>query len=96
MRGRNSLCYCCDMKGVLGDLKRRAKSFGYDLQELPSEADMAVSWEALQSTAGAFNPGLRRHLTANVAQIDGSNAGNANHREAECFEATIAQGQAIG
>ena len=28
---------------VLGNLKRRAKSFGYDLQELPSEADMAVS-----------------------------------------------------
>jgi transposase len=28
---------------VLGNLKRRAKSFGYDLQELPMEADMAVS-----------------------------------------------------
>ena len=28
---------------VLGNLKRRAKSFGYDLQELPLEADMAVS-----------------------------------------------------
>jgi transposase len=28
---------------VLGNLKRRAKSFGYDLQELPPEADMAVS-----------------------------------------------------
>ena len=28
---------------VLGNLKRRAKSFGYDLQELPSEADKAVS-----------------------------------------------------
>lgn len=28
---------------VLGNLKRRAKSFGYDLQELPQEADMAVS-----------------------------------------------------
>lgn len=28
---------------VLGNLKRRAKSFGYDLQELPKETDMAVS-----------------------------------------------------
>jgi len=28
---------------VLGNLKRRAKTFGYDLQELPPEADMAVS-----------------------------------------------------
>ena len=28
---------------VLGNLRRRAKSFGYDLQELPLEADMAVS-----------------------------------------------------
>jgi transposase len=28
---------------VLGNLKRRAKSFGYGLQELPREADMAVS-----------------------------------------------------
>lgn len=28
---------------VLGNLKRRAKSFGYDLQELPPEADIAVS-----------------------------------------------------
>jgi len=28
---------------VLGNLKRRAKSFGYDLHALPSEADMAVS-----------------------------------------------------
>ena len=28
---------------VLSNLKRRAKSFGYDLQELPLEADMAVS-----------------------------------------------------
>jgi len=28
---------------VLGNLKRRAKSFGYDLHELPAEADMAVS-----------------------------------------------------
>lgn len=28
---------------VLGNLKRRAKSFGYDLQELAEEADMAVS-----------------------------------------------------
>lgn len=28
---------------VLGILKRRAKSLGYDLKELPSEADMAVS-----------------------------------------------------
>ena len=28
---------------VLGNLKRRAKSFGYDLQELPPETDMAVS-----------------------------------------------------
>ena len=28
---------------VLGDLNRRAKSFGYDLKELPSEPDMAVS-----------------------------------------------------
>ena len=28
---------------VLGNLRRRAKSFGYDLQELPPEADMAVS-----------------------------------------------------
>tara|TARA_R110002072_G_scaffold269038_1_gene428154 strand:+ start:541 stop:1902 length:1362 start_codon:yes stop_codon:yes gene_type:complete len=28
---------------VLDNLKRRAKSFGYDLQELPQEADMAVS-----------------------------------------------------
>ncbi len=28
---------------VLGNLKRRAKSFGYDLQELPPEADMGVS-----------------------------------------------------
>lgn len=28
---------------VLGNLKRRTKSFGYGLQELPSWADMAVS-----------------------------------------------------
>jgi transposase len=28
---------------VLGNLKRRAKSLGYDLQQLPVEADMAVS-----------------------------------------------------
>ena len=28
---------------VLGNLKRRAKSLGYDLKELPPEADMAVS-----------------------------------------------------
>ncbi|UYP69901.1 hypothetical protein OIU14_08535 [Thalassobacter stenotrophicus] len=28
---------------VLGKLKRRAKPFGYDLQELPPDADMAVS-----------------------------------------------------
>ena len=28
---------------VLGNIKRRAKSFGYGLQELPKEADMAVS-----------------------------------------------------
>jgi transposase len=28
---------------VLGNLKRRAKSLGYDLQELPTDADMAVS-----------------------------------------------------
>jgi transposase len=28
---------------VLGNLKRRAKSLGYDLQELPTEVDMAVS-----------------------------------------------------
>jgi hypothetical protein len=28
---------------VLGNLKRRAKSLGYDLQEVPTEADMAVS-----------------------------------------------------
>lgn len=28
---------------VLGNLKRRTKSFGYDLQELPAEADIAVS-----------------------------------------------------
>lgn len=28
---------------VLGKLKRRAKSFGYDLHALPAEADMAVS-----------------------------------------------------
>ena len=28
---------------VLGNLKRRAKSLGYDLRELPSEADIAVS-----------------------------------------------------
>jgi|TARA_R110002126_G_scaffold99271_2_gene230446 hypothetical protein len=30
---------------VLGNFKRRAASFGYDLQELPPEADMAVPWE---------------------------------------------------
>jgi hypothetical protein len=30
-------------KRVLGNLKRRAKSFGYDLQELPPEAHIAVS-----------------------------------------------------
>ena len=28
---------------VLGNLKRRARSFGYDLQELPPESDVAVS-----------------------------------------------------
>ena len=28
---------------VLGNLKRRAKSFDYDLHELPAEVDMAVS-----------------------------------------------------
>ena len=28
---------------VLGNLKRRAKSFGYDLHELPAKVDMAVS-----------------------------------------------------
>jgi len=28
---------------VLGNLKRRAKSFGYDLKQLPPDADMAVS-----------------------------------------------------
>ena len=28
---------------VLGNLKRRAKSLGYELQELPNEADVAVS-----------------------------------------------------
>ena len=28
---------------VLGNLKRRAKSFGYDLHELPADVDMAVS-----------------------------------------------------
>ncbi|MEO1544807.1 MAG: IS110 family transposase [Pseudomonadota bacterium] len=30
-------------KRVLGNLKRRAKSFGYDLHELPADVDMAVS-----------------------------------------------------
>ncbi len=81
---------------VLGNLKRRAKSFGYDLRELPPEAEMVVSWEALQSTAGAFNPGLRRHLPTDVTQVHRSHAGNANHREAEPFEAAIAQRQAVG
>jgi len=31
---------------VLSNLKRRAKSFGYDLQELPEKVDMAVSLES--------------------------------------------------
>ena len=33
---------------VLRNLKRRAKSLGYYLQDLPKEADMAVSKEATQ------------------------------------------------
>ncbi len=28
---------------LLGNLKRRTKSFGYDLHELPADVDMAVS-----------------------------------------------------
>jgi hypothetical protein len=32
---------------VLGNIKRRAKSLGYDLQKLPNEAEMAVSLEAI-------------------------------------------------
>ena len=81
---------------VLGNLKRRAKAFGYDLKKLPAEADMAVSREALQSTAGAFKPGLRRHLPTDVTQVHRPHVGNANHREAKRFEVAIAWRQAIG
>ena len=43
--------------------------------------------ETLQTAAGAFNPGLRWHLAADVAQIGRSNAGNADHQKAERFKA---------
>ena len=52
--------------------------------------------ETLQSAAGAFNLGLRWHLAADVAQIDRSNAGNADHQKAERFKAAIAQRQTLG
>ncbi len=51
--------------------------------------------ETLQSAVGTFNLGLRWHLAANVAQVDRSNAGYANHQKAERLKAAIAQRQAV-
>ncbi len=45
----------------------------------PVFPEVDILKKALQSTVGAFNLGLRRHLPTDVTQVHRSHAGNANH-----------------